>query len=177
MLEPASSIMHALRVSRLPFRERSGNFARLRLITDLCFVDYRTCSWQTLASSNLRRMTRAGEAADIEAGIRSICRSTVSTVSLALAYYVPAQELASLSWAYARLDAGEEHEANPDRVPFARSRGPSHREALLAAFADVCLRNVSCFNGPGLARVAWAFATLGRTESLSARRRSQQSAA
>ncbi|CAE7839186.1 rlmJ, partial [Symbiodinium sp. CCMP2592] len=60
----------------------------------------------------------------------------------------PCREVASLLWAYARLDAAEEH------------------EALLAAFADVCLRNVSCFNGPGLARVAWAFATLGRTESV-----------
>ena len=48
-----------------------------------------------------------------------------------------------------------------------------YRKALLAAFADVCLRKVSCFNGPGLARVAWAFATLGRTESFSAPRRSQ----
>ncbi|CAE7191756.1 rlmJ, partial [Symbiodinium sp. CCMP2456] len=59
------------------------------------------------------------------------------------------QEVASLLWAYARLDAVEEHEAG---------------EALLTAFADVCLRSVARFNGPGLARAAWAFATLGRTE-------------
>ena len=38
-------------------------------------------------------------------------------------------------------------------------------EALLSSLADCCLQRVSSFNGPGLARAAWAFAKVGHIES------------
>ena len=68
------------------------------------------------------RVPTSGEA-DHEAGLRRHMHEHCFGIPLTLASHVPGQEVASLLWAYARLDAAEEHEAG---IGTRRTSGHGH---------------------------------------------------